>query len=208
MKINNKFITFEGPECAGKTTQIEMLKEYFIQNGYQVIVTREPGGTSIGEKLRNIVKYHQGSKVTDKTEVLLFAASRAQLVAEIIKPALNNGNVVICDRFIDSTMAYQGYARGLDLDFIQQLNDFAIGDCVPSITFLLDLSFEESMKRLCLRHDLRKNEDRIEAESAQFHKKVRQAFLDIAINSPERIKIINAENSIDDIHSQIISILQ
>jgi dTMP kinase len=174
--FNKNFISFEGPECAGKTTQIEKLKQYFIKKNHKVLVTREPGGTILGEELRDIVKYHQNSKVSDKTEVLLFAASRAQLVNEKIKPALQSGSIVICDRFIDSTLAYQGYARNLDLQFINQLNQFAIDTCIPNITFLLDLTYEESMKRLQIRQDAKKMKIELKQNLLNFIKQLGMHF--------------------------------
>lgn len=199
------FITFEGPECAGKTTQIKMLRDYLIGIGRDVITTREPGGTEVGEKLRDIVKYHVGSTpITDEAEVLLFAASRAQHIGELIKPALNCGKIVICDRFVDSTTAYQGYARGLDMEFILKLNDFAVSNYMPDITFLLDLTAEESMDRSSKREETLLVEDRIESEQLSFHKLVREGFLKIANQASDRIKIISAINSIDFIHNEIV----
>jgi len=203
----NKFITFEGPECAGKTTQIKFLKDFLIQRGEQVVVAREPGGTQIGEELRKIVKYHQNSVVTDKTELLLFAASRAQLVVETIIPALKNNSFVICDRFIDSTVAYQGYARSLDNNFVKQLNAFVVGKCIPKYTFLLDLNTEESQRRADLRNQAKRDQDRIESESENFHKKVRNGFLKIASDNPNRIKVINASNNPENIHNTILRYL-
>jgi len=205
---NGVFITFEGPECAGKTTQITLLKEYLSASGREVVVTREPGGTEIGEALRGIVKHHRGSvPVSDETEVLLFAASRAQHVAELISPALERGCAVICDRFIDSTTAYQGYARGLDMDFIRQLNDFAVGDCLPDLTVLLDISADESLARGRKREDTLFVFDRIESEEIDFHRRVREGFLRIAEAEPGRVKVVSALGEIDDIHEQIASLV-
>ena len=203
------FITFEGPECAGKTTQIRLLSDYLKSIGRQVLMTREPGGTEVGEELRYIVKHHTGeTAVTDKAEVLLFGASRAQHVNEVIKPALERGGIVICDRFTDSTTAYQGYARGLDMDFINRLNNFAVSGCMPDITFLLDLTAEESMERSRNREETLLIEDRIESEELDFHKRVRDGFLKIAAENPQRIKIISAIDSIEYIQQQIIRCLQ
>lgn len=203
------FITFEGPECAGKTTQIRLLSDYLKNLGRHVLVTREPGGTEVGEELRYIVKHHTGNTaVTDKTEVLLFGASRAQHVIEVIRPALDRGEIVICDRFTDSTTAYQGYARGLDMDFIHQLNNFAVSGCMPDITFLLDLTAEESMERSRNREETLLIEDRIESEQLDFHKRVREGFLKIAAENPVRMKIISAVDSIENIQKQLISYLQ
>ena len=210
MKRNNGiFITFEGPECAGKTTQIRLLKEFCDKRERETVVTREPGGTQIGEELRQIVKHHIGTvPVTDEAEVLLFAASRAQHVAEIIKPALARGAVVICDRFFDSTTAYQGYARGIDMDFIQKLNNFAVSGCIPDMTFLLDLTAEESMKRSRNREETLFVVDRIESEKIDFHRHVRDGFLKIAEKETERIKIINAADTVEHIHNRIVAFLE
>ena len=198
------FITFEGPECAGKTTQIRLLKEYCDNQGRETIVTREPGGTEVGEELRKIVKHHISEiPVTDQAEVLLFAASRAQHVSEVICPALERGAVVICDRYYDSTTAYQGYARGLDMGFLNQLNHFAISGCVPDITILLDLTAEESMDRSSKREETLFVEDRIESEKLDFHKRVRDGFLRIAKEEPERMKIVHAVDTIENIHNKI-----
>ena len=208
---NNRgiFITFEGPECAGKTTQIRLLKEHFTTLGREVIVTREPGGTEIGEELRQIVKHHISAiPVTDEAEVLLFAASRAQHVSEVINPAIERGAVVLCDRFLDSTTAYQGYARGLDMKFITNLNNFAIAGTVPDITILLDLTAEESVERGSKREETLFVLDRIEAEKIDFHKRVRSGFLKIAEHEPERVKIVPAIDTIEKIHSKIINLLQ
>ena len=203
------FITFEGPECAGKTTQIKLLQEYCASMGRDVVVTREPGGTEIGEELRQIVKHHVSDiPVTDEAEVLLFAASRAQHVSELIKPALERGAVVICDRFTDSTTAYQGYARGLDMDFITSLNNFAVSGCLPDITFLLDLTAEESMDRSSKREETLLVVDRIESEKIDFHRKVREGFLKIAEAEPERVKVIPAVDSRENIHSKIVELLE
>ena len=208
---NNRgiFITFEGPECAGKTTQIRLLKSYFESLGREAVVTREPGGTEVGEELRQIVKHHISAvPVTDEAEVLLFAASRAQHVAELIKPALHRGAVVICDRFFDSTTAYQGYARGLDMDFINKLNSFAIAGTVPDITILLDLTAEESMDRSSRREETLFVEDRIESEKIDFHKRVREGFLKIAAQESERVKIVPAIDEIENIHNKIVDLLK
>lgn len=206
-KIWKKFITFEGPECAGKTTQIALLKNFLQKQNKNVLVTREPGGTPVGEKLRNIVKYHQDSVITEKTELLLFAASRAQLVAELILPALKADSYVICDRFIDSTVAYQGFARNLDIEFINQLNLFVTENCIPAFTFLLDLNVDESIRRANSRNQNRRNEDRIEAESISFHKTVRNGFLKLAEQNSQRIKIIDAMASEEKIHHTILNYL-
>jgi dTMP kinase len=203
------FITFEGPECAGKTTQIASLRNYCEKFGRKILVTREPGGTEIGEKIRNMVKHHVGeTAVTDHAELLLFSASRAQHVERKIMPALQAGYVVICDRFMDSTTAYQGYARGLELDFINSLNAFAVQDCLPDITILLDLSAEESHERGLKREETLFVEDRIESEEINFHRRVRDGFLKIAKLEPERIKVVSAMDSVENITAKITRLIK
>ncbi len=201
------FITFEGPEGAGKTTQIRLLKDFLIENDLEVVETREPGGTELAEKLRNIVKYHNGDeKIANQTEVLLIEASRAQHVNHLIKPAIKQGKIVLCDRFIDSTIAYQGYARGEDIAYLAKLNNYAISGCVPDITFLLDIAPEFGFNRVSERNEENQGKDRFEQAGEEFHKKVRNGFLEIASCAKERIKIINANDSIANIHKKIITI--
>ena len=203
------FITFEGPECAGKTTQIRLLAKYFKDIGRTALVTREPGGTAVGEEIRHIVKHHIGdTAVTDEAEVLLFGASRAQHIGKVIQPVLYRGDIVICDRFVDSTTAYQGYARGLNMEFINSLNQFAVCGCMPDITILLDLTAEESMERSRNREETLLIEDRIESERLDFHKRVRDGFLKIATSNPERIKVIPAIDTIENIHNKIVEYLK
>jgi dTMP kinase len=202
------FITFEGPEGAGKTTQINLIKRYLEDRGRLCFLTREPGGTEIGEKIRQIVKYHNSDKpVYDETELLLFAASRAQHVKELILPALERGIIVLCDRFYDSTTAYQGYARKIDLDFVNKLNDFATKNCKPDLTVLMDLDPEDGFKRASTRQETLFKEDRIEAEHIDFHKKVRDGFLQIAANEPERVKIVQAKDEIENVHKKILELI-
>lgn len=203
------FITFEGAECAGKSTHIKLLAEYFNKKNLPCVITREPGGTEIGEEIRNIVKHHAGKNpVSDETELLLFAASRAQHVKEVILPALVKGTHVICDRFTDSTVAYQGYARGGNLMFIDVLNKFASIGCRPDLTVILDLTPEESQARITDRNKGEKIHDRIENEHVSFHIKVRNAFLEIAKDEPNRVKIINSARIIDDVHGDIVKAVE
>jgi dTMP kinase len=203
------FITFEGPEGAGKSTQIRHLGEWFRGEGRECVLTREPGGTGIGEDLRRILKHHQGMQpIADPAEVLLFAACRAQHVHEVIRPAMARGAVVLCDRFIDSTVAYQGYARGLDLEFIHRLNDFAVGGCRPDLTLLLDISPEESAERTLRRGEALLVEDRIEAETREFHRRVRDGFLRIAQDEPERVKRVDAAPPMAEVHEHILELVR
>ncbi len=198
------FITFEGAECAGKSTHIRKLEEYLRKRKMKCLLTREPGGTEIGEEIRAIVKHHAGKNpVSDEAELLLFAASRAQHVREVILPALEKGICVICDRFTDSTVAYQGFARGLDLGFIRTLNNFASIGRAPDITIILDLPPEVSRARIVERNKIDKVHDRIENEDVSFHIKVRNTFLKIAKAEPKRVKMISSDRPIDIVHKDI-----
>ncbi len=209
MAAKGLFITFEGPEGAGKTTQLKMLSEHFAGLGRECVVTREPGGTPIAEQLRELVKHHSGDEpVFAETELLLFAASRAQHVRFLIEPAVARGAVVLCDRFADSTTAYQGYARQLDMDFIRRLNQYAVGNCVPDMTILLDLPPEDGFKRTATRMETAGRHDRIEAEALTFHHLVRQGFLAIAKAEPQRVKVVSALAAAEVIHQQIMELVR
>jgi dTMP kinase len=190
---NGLFITFEGVEGSGKTTQIEMLRKWLDTRGLSVLVTREPGGDPAAEAIREIVLQNP---VAARTELLLFLASRAQNVENVIRPALAAGKVVICDRFIDSSVAYQGYARGLGRDTVASLNHFATDALLPDVTFLLDLNPEVGLGRQADRN-------RMEAESLSFHQAVRKGFLAEAENCSERICVLDASGSFADIHFSI-----
>jgi dTMP kinase len=183
------FITFEGSEGCGKSTQIELLRLALESEGRQVVLTREPGGTSIGEKIRHLLQHDaDGEAMFSEAELLLFAASRAQLVREVIQPALNDGRVVISDRFMDSTTVYQGVARAIPAEAVATINNFAVGDCVPDLTFVLDLDSEVARDRISAREGL----DRIERESAEFFKRVRSGYLALARNEARRVRMVDA----------------
>lgn len=201
------FITFEGPDCAGKTTQLKLLEKWFKDNGREVICTREPGGTPMAEKIRNmLLSIDNSEKMTMEAELLLFGAARAQHVANVISPMLDKGGVVLCDRFYDSTTAYQGYGRGIDIEFIDRLNAFCTAGRAPDLTFLMDLPLAESRKRLALRRG--EQADRMEEEANSFHAMVRQGFLKIAEKFPERVHVIDALGGIEEIHAKILEVIE
>ena len=188
-----RFITFEGPEGGGKTTQAKRLISRLKEEGFEVVYTREPGGTPTGEAIREILQHNKTNEaISPAAEVLLFAASRAQLVAHVILPALERGAWVVCDRFADSTTAYQGYGRGFDREQMIAINSFAIGGATPDLTFLLDVELDEGFRRITVRHQKKDSPlDRIEQEERSFHERVRQGYLDMAQRWPERFRIID-----------------
>ncbi len=198
------FISFEGIEGTGKTMQSKLLYEHLIKKGYTVILTEEPGGTGIGLKIRDILLSAENKEMTPITELLLYNASRAQHLKEIILPALKNGGIVITDRFTDSTVAYQGYGRGMDLKLIDALERIVTEGLKPDLTLLLDLNAETGL----LRNKGINKTDRFELEDLGFHKKVRDGYLQIAAKEPERIKLIDASDNIEDIQEKIINIVK
>ena len=192
------FISLEGVEGCGKSTQARLLVEYITGLGYQVVPTREPGGTSISERIREMLLEPQNTDMTDITELLLYLASRAQHVSQLILPALAEGKLVICERFSDATFAYQGYARGLDFETLEQLDRIATGGLEPDLTLLLDLDAEDGVAR---KHE--EHRDRLENESVDFHKKVREGYLAIACKFPQRLELIDAKGSVEDVYLRI-----
>ena len=190
------FITFEGTDGCGKTTQIELLKRYLEEKGYKVVLTREPGAKGLGEKLREILLNYDGD-VSSNCESFLFLADRAQHIDMLIKPAIERGEVVLCDRHTDSTVAYQGYGRGLDLNQIKMLNDIATNGVKPDMTFVFDIDIETAQKRVG------KTKDRMESAGIEFFKRVRQGYLEIAKSEPERVKVLDATQTIETIANQI-----
>ncbi|MCL1921294.1 MAG: dTMP kinase [Kiritimatiellaeota bacterium] len=185
-----KFITFEGPEGSGKSTHIRLLRAFLEARGVEVAVTREPGGTPLGEAVRNLLQHDQSEAPVARAEVLLFLACRAQHVERLIRPALDAGTWVLCDRFDDSTMAYQGYARGFDLETLSGVNGFAVDGLRPDLTVLLDVSPGTSRARLAARGAA---PDRIEREQDAFHVRVRDGFLALARREPGRFAVVNTE---------------
>lgn len=195
------FITFEGGDGCGKTTQINLLDKYLQDKGFKTLVTREPGAKGLGVKLREILLNYDG-EVSPTCESFLFLADRAQHVDCIIKPALKNGVIVLCDRHTDSTVAYQGYGRGLDLEQIHKLNNIATSSLKPDLTVVLDVDVETSMQRVG------KEKDRMESAGVEFFERVRNGFLEIAKQEPERVKVINSSDSIENIHKQILELVE
>lgn len=191
------FITFEGVDGCGKTTQINLLRDYFEKQGRTVILTREPGAKGLGEKIREILLNYDGD-VSSKCESFLFLADRAQHIDTIIKPAVERGEIVLCDRHTDSTVAYQGYGRGLDITQIKMLNDLATGGMKPDITFVFDIDIETSMSRVG------KQKDRMESAGIEFFKKVREGYLNISKEEPQRVKVLNGSDKIENIHKEVI----
>jgi len=194
------FITFEGADGCGKTTQLNLLKEYLVSKGSDVILTREPGAAGLGEKLRDILLNYDG-KVSDRCESFLFLADRAQNIDMIVKPAIAEGKFVLCDRHIDSSTAYQGYGRGLDIDRIKMLNFIATDVFLPDLTIVFDVDVETSMKRVG------KTKDRMESSGMDFFNRVRNGYLELAKQEPDRIKVINAAGTVENIHNEVIAVV-
>ena len=196
------FISFEGIDFCGKSTQVELLKRYLLERKKKVEIIREPGGTEISEKVRDILLDKSHNKMFMETEIFLFSASRAQLVREKIRPYLESGFYVISDRFHDSTTAYQGFGRGIPLDVVEKINKLAIGETIPDLTFLIDISVEEAERRKSLKdkHEL----DRIEVSEKEFYERVKKGYSYLAAKE-KRFRIINGTKSILEIHNQIIN---
>jgi dTMP kinase len=194
-------ITFEGSEGCGKSTQVKRLAVRLERCGIAAAVFREPGGTAIGEAIRHLLQHsEENHAMTPETELLLFEASRSQLVREKIQPALQRGEWVLCDRFFDSTTVYQGAARHLDPELVEKLNAFAIGDCIPDVTFVLDIDRAIAQSRLGNRKKIR---DRMEEESDEFHERVIRAYRELAKNEPKRVILIDGRISVDAIENEI-----
>lgn len=197
------FITLEGPEGSGKSTQIRRLAKRLEAMGYPVMTTREPGGTSIGDQIRHVLVRMENEELHPRTEILLFLAARAQLVEQLIKPALLDGKIILCDRYGDSTLAYQGYGHGLDLDQLRQMLDFATDHLKPDLTILMDLDVKTGLMR-------KKAEDewnRLDAYEVLFHERVRQGYLELANEEPERWRIVDASQGIDAVQEDLFQII-
>ncbi len=196
------FITFEGGEGCGKSTQIAALKARLEDMGKTVVQTREPGGTALGESVRNLLQYDDaGQGMSPEAELLLFAASRAQHVRELIAPAIAQGQIVLSDRFLDSTTVYQGVARAIDSKKVDTINQFAIGDTIPDLTILIDLPPEIGLARVHARSDGQL--DRMENEAIEFFQAVRQGYLDLAKSEPKRFLVLDGSQTVEELETQI-----
>ncbi len=203
------FITFEGIEGSGKTTQMKMLGHHLESAGMEVVMTREPGGTDLGESVRRIILNVREKKTAPWAELMLYAACRAQVVYEVIKPAIEKGKVVLCDRFTDSTLSYQGYAMALGVEPVNAINGWITGGISPDLTFILDCPPEVGLKRAWNRIKEKEGmkEDRFEREGLEFHRRVREGYLRLAEMEPGRIKVIDGDRSPDTIHVEICEIV-
>ncbi len=198
------FITFEGPDGSGKSTQIELTAGYLREQGYNVLCTREPGGTAIGDQIRAIVHNVANTEMSNRAEVLLYSASRAQLVEQVILPHLRQGGAVVCDRYADSTFAYQGYGRQLDFDALRLITRFATQSLRPDITIYLDISVEEGLQRKVSANNAGLGElNRMDRLALEFHQRVRAGYLDMAQAEPDRWLVINASAPVETVQAKI-----
>ncbi|MGI5825171.1 MAG: dTMP kinase [Bacillota bacterium] len=219
LKRNNKnnrsfkrqglFITVEGPEGAGKSTQTAMLSEWLATMGVPVLTTREPGDGKVGAQIRSVILNPENTEITAKAEALLYAADRAQHVEKVLKPALEDNRVIICDRYVDSHLAYQGYGRGLELDFLRQINQMATGGLMPDLTILLNLDAEAGLARVRSREQFAGGKaavsgiDRLEQEKIDFHNRLCGGYLELAAAEPNRIMVVDADRGINEIKYEI-----
>ena len=202
--MKGKFITFEGCEGSGKSTQVAMFREYLEKNGIDYVFTREPGGTEIAEKIRGIILDVKNAEMTDECEALLYSAARAQHIKEKIIPALNEGKLVLCDRYIDSSYAYQAYARGLGIDFIKKINSYAVDNCMPDYTVFLNISSTDAF----LRKGGQDKDDRLEQVGLEFHKKVFNGYKKVIEAQPDRFLIIDCMGTKYNTHNNIVKALK
>ncbi|MCP4361755.1 MAG: dTMP kinase [Chloroflexi bacterium] len=198
------FITFEGPDGSGKSSQINQLNRFLQTQGYETVLTREPGGTPIGDEIRACVHHVKNTAMFPEAEMLLYSASRAQLVREMIRPSLIAGKVVLCDRFYDSTIAYQGYGRGLDLESLYQVTQFATGGLKPDLTLLLDIEAEQGLAR---RETGGVEMNRLDLEKVAFHQRVRSGYHQLAALEPERWVVVDAARPLDMIQAELREII-
>jgi dTMP kinase len=201
------FITFEGLDGSGKTTQVKEVAAYLRSEGFDVLLTREPGGTATGDTIRTILQDRANTALTSQAELLLFCASRAQLVAEIIRPHLAKGGIILCDRFADSTIAYQGYGRGINLAFLHQVIQFATDGLVPDLTVYLDLSPEQSQARRLQASLFGEEFSRIDQEKLTFHQRVQQGYRDLMAAEPQRWTTVNAAQLMENVQLEIRAVI-
>ncbi len=199
------FITLEGPDGSGKTTIAQMIVKDLENRGYQVVFTREPGGISISEQIRDIILNKENTEMDGRTEALLYAASRRQHIVQKIIPALNENKIVICDRFVDSSLAYQGVGRNIGIDEVMNINQFAIDNVMPKLTIYFDISPELGIKRINANKNREVN--RLDLEKLTFHSKVRNGYLEVAKRFPNRIKKIDASLSINEVYAEAIKLI-
>jgi len=205
------FITFEGCEGAGKTTQLKKAGEFLRRKDIPLLVTREPGGTDLGQELRNVLLNKSSLNITVRTEILLFLADRAQHVGEVIRPALERGVVVLCDRYADATIAYQGFGRGCDVEELLGLSNYASQALVPDATILFDVPPETGIQRVngrVLPEDVQEGADRFERERLSFHQRVREGYLWLAKHEPDRFYVIDGTGSLSDVHAAVCTTLE
>lgn len=210
-----RLISFEGGDGSGKTTQLRLLEKYLASHGKVCLSTREPGGTTLGEMIRRLLLEAGTGEISSPTELFLYLADRAEHVHEVIRPALASGTLILCDRFTDSTLAYQGYGRGVDLGMLRRLNEIASGGITPDMTFLLDCPVEVGLSRTRERSSMvdkqsskiedrgSRIEDRFEREKVEFHQRVRKGFLELARTEPGRIYVLDASSPIQEVHEEI-----
>ncbi|WP_075979806.1 dTMP kinase [Bacillus massilinigeriensis] len=203
---NGIFITVEGPEGAGKTTVISMVADGLRKSGYKVLETREPGGIEIAEQIRNVILDKKNTAMDSRTEALLYAAARRQHLIEKVKPALDDGYIILCDRFIDSSLAYQGYARGLGMDEVYSINQFAIEGMMPKLTIYFDIEPEIGLQRINKHKDREVN--RLDLETLEFHRKVREGYILLLEKYSDRIHKIDASQTIEDVFKQAEKIVK
>ncbi|UOQ91333.1 dTMP kinase [Halobacillus shinanisalinarum] len=200
------FVTFEGGEGAGKSTMLKMIGSELRARGYPVLETREPGGIKIAESIRHIILDKSHTMMDARTEALLYAAARRQHLMEKVLPAIENGSIVLCDRFVDSSLAYQGAARGLGIEEVYKINEFAIDGCMPDVTLFFDIKPEDGLERIAQNHDREKN--RLDLETLDFHKKVYRAYQKLLKQNPQRIKVINADQNYDRVRNESLQALE